>query len=162
MPPSIPNVELVESRNIESFIPLLREIDLGDSFLLAMLHWCGVGRRATPLDYWQVFLVRHATETVGVIGLYRQRDMDPHTYWVGWFGIRPGFRRRGYGARAIQSLGAIAGSVGGQTLWVYTEPTNLAAIQFYLQMGFTIVGSAGQCAEGQTMDASDVVLKWSV
>jgi len=50
-------VELIETTEIEEFIPVIKEIDFGDRFLLSMLHWCGIGRRSTPLDYWKVLLV---------------------------------------------------------------------------------------------------------
>jgi len=39
------------------FAPVLA-IDFGDAFLLSLLHGCGIGKRSTPLEYWQVFLVR--------------------------------------------------------------------------------------------------------
>ena len=97
-------VELVSTRNIEMFIPIMREIDFGDQFLLSMLHWCGIGQRATPLEYWQVFLVQSKQEIVGVSGLYRQPGMPAHLCWLGWFAIRPQFRRRGFGSAAIRSL----------------------------------------------------------
>jgi GNAT superfamily N-acetyltransferase len=97
-------IELVSTRNIEMFIPILREIDFGDQFLLSMLHWCGIGQRATLLEYWQVFLIRSKQETVGVSGLYRQPGMPAHLCWLGWFAIRPRFRRRGFGSAAIRSL----------------------------------------------------------
>ena len=162
MSPTPPNVELIESKSIEVFIPVMREVNLGDNFLLSMLHWCGIGRRATPLEYWQVFLVQHAAKTVGVIGLYRQLGMDQSLCWIGWFGIRPRFRRQGCGASAIQHLVEFARDIGCRTLWVYTESTNRIAIQFYQKLGFAVVGSAGQCASGQTMDASDIVLSRAI
>ena len=75
MPNAEPTVELVNTREIEMFIPVMKEIDFGDRFLLSMLHWCGIGRRSTPLDFWQVFLLRAQGEVVGVSGLYRQPGM---------------------------------------------------------------------------------------
>jgi hypothetical protein len=39
-----PTVELVSTRQIELFLPILKEIDFGDRFLLSMLHWCGIGQ----------------------------------------------------------------------------------------------------------------------
>ena len=51
-------VELVETKEIQMFLPVMNEIDFGDRFLLSMLHWCGIGQRSTPLDYWKVFLLR--------------------------------------------------------------------------------------------------------
>lgn len=62
MPPAQQTVKLVESKEIERFIPIMREIDFGDKFLLSLLHWCGIGRRSTPLDYWQVFLIQANSE----------------------------------------------------------------------------------------------------
>jgi hypothetical protein len=58
-------------RVIEMFVPAIRDIaqEFGDRFLLAMLQWCEIGRRSTPLKYWQVFLIRAQSETVGVSGL---------------------------------------------------------------------------------------------
>jgi hypothetical protein len=38
-------VELVSTREIELFLPVMREVDFGDAFLLSMLHWCGIGKR---------------------------------------------------------------------------------------------------------------------
>ena len=104
MPATEQVVELVSTRHIEMFIPILREIDFGDQFLLSMLHWCGIGQRSTPLDYWQVFLVQSEKEVVGVSGLYRQPGMPVHLCWLGWFAIRPQFRRRGLGSSAIDAL----------------------------------------------------------
>ncbi len=51
-------VELVSTTKIELFLPVMREIDFGDAFLLSILHWCGFGKRSRPLEYWQVFLLR--------------------------------------------------------------------------------------------------------
>jgi len=52
MPDSERTFELLETSEIEMFIPVIKEIDLGYRFLLSMLHWCGIGRRSTPLDLW--------------------------------------------------------------------------------------------------------------
>src|SRR5262249_25471736 len=106
-------VELVETKEIQLFLSVMKEIDFGDRFLLSMLHWCGIGRRSTPLDYWKVFLLRAAGEIVGVSGLYRQPGMEETVYWVGWFGIRPRFRRRGFGMGAMHALIGFAESLGG-------------------------------------------------
>src|SRR6266436_1726363 len=91
-------VELVETKEIQMFLPILKEIDFGDRFLLSMLHWCGIGRRSTPLEFWQVFLIRSDQEIVGVSGLYRQPGAPEHVCWLGWFAIRPKFRRQGFGS----------------------------------------------------------------
>ena len=58
-------LELVETKEIQMFLPVMKEIDFGDRFLLSMLHWCEIGQRSTPLDYWKVFLLRAEGSVVG-------------------------------------------------------------------------------------------------
>jgi hypothetical protein len=57
-------VELIATKEIDLFLPVMREIDFGDAFLLLMLHWCGIGNRSKPLEYWQVFLLRAKSEII--------------------------------------------------------------------------------------------------
>jgi len=90
------------------------------SVMKSMLHWCGIGRRSTPLDYWKVFLLRARADIVGLSGLYRQPGMAHTVCWIGWFGVRPRFRRQGYGTRALYALCDFARSIACHELWVYT------------------------------------------
>jgi GNAT superfamily N-acetyltransferase len=152
-------VELVETKEIQMFLPVMKEIDFGDRFLLSMLHWCEIGQRSTPLDYWKVFLLRAGGEVVGVSGLYRQPGMAQTVCWVGWFGIRPRFRRQGFGRRAMYSLIEFARILGCEALWVYTGSADEIAVSFYKSLGFEIRGPAGECARGLTMHDSDIVLR---
>jgi GNAT superfamily N-acetyltransferase len=158
MPASEQTVELVSTKQIELFIPILKEIDFGDRFLLSMLHWCGIGRRSTPLDYWQVFLIKAQSEIVGVSGLYRQPGMPSNICWLGWFGIRPKFRRRGFGRATLIAVCNFARHLGCKELWVYTDAIDTVVAKFYTDLGFKILGPALESAPGQTMDDSDIVL----
>jgi ribosomal protein S18 acetylase RimI-like enzyme len=152
-------VELVETTKIEELIPVMKEIDFGDRFLLSMLHWCGIGRRSTPLDYWKVLLVRARGDVVGVSGLYRQPGMPHNVCWVGWFGIRPRFRREGFGTSAMDALIDLARSFGCQQLWVYTGSSDDVAVSFYKSLAFEVLGTAAEWAPGRTMEDSDIVLR---
>jgi GNAT superfamily N-acetyltransferase len=152
-------VKLLETRKIEEFIPVMKEIDFGDRFLLSMLHWCGIGERSTPLDYWKVFLVWARGAAVGVSGLYRQPGMPDKVCWVGWFGIRPRFRREGFGTNAMYALFDVARSISCRELWVYTGSADRIALSFYKSLGFEVLGSATEWAPGRTMEDSDVVLR---
>ena len=109
----------------------MREIDFGDPFLLSMLHWCGIGKRSKPLEYWQVFLLRAKSEIIGVSGLYRQPGMPSHVAWLGWFAIRPQFRRQGFGTAAIHQLCDAARAAGSTELLVYTGLQDDVARSFY-------------------------------
>src|SRR5208282_4505321 len=152
-------VELVNTKEIELFLPLMREIDFRDAFLLSMLHWCGIGQRSTPLEYWQVFLVRSQQEIVGVSGLYRQPAMPSDICWIGWLAIRPQFRRQGFGTAAIHSLVNTARTINCREIWVYTGSDDHIARSFYTSLDFKVLGPAKECAPGKTMSPSDVVLR---
>jgi RimJ/RimL family protein N-acetyltransferase len=146
-------------KEIELFLPIMREIKFGDAFLLSMLHWCGIGKRSRLLEYWQVFLLRARSQVIGVSGLYRQPGMPSHVCWLGWFAIRPQFRRQGFGTAAIHQLCHVARSTGSKELWIYTDSHDEVARIFYLSLGFEILGPASDHAPGKTMDDSDVVLR---
>lgn len=152
-------VELVSTREIELFLPVMREIDFGDAFLLSMLHWCGIGKRSKPIEYWQVFLIRAKGQVIGVSGLYRQPGIPSNVCWLGWFAIRPQFRRQGFGTAAIRQLYHAVRSVGSTELWVYTSSDDETAQIFYTSLGFEVLGPASDCAPGKTLDDSDIVLR---
>jgi len=152
-------VELVNTKEIELFLPLMREIDFGDAFLLSMLHWCGIGKRSRPLEYWQVFLLRAKSQIIGVSGLYRQPGTPSHICWLGWFAIRPQFRRQGFGTAAIHQLCHATSSAGSTELWVYTGSHDDVARIFYISLGFEVLGPASDYAPRKTMDHSDIVLR---
>jgi ribosomal protein S18 acetylase RimI-like enzyme len=152
-------VELVSTRDIELFLPVMREVDFGDAFLLSMLHWCGIGKRSKPLEYWQVFLLRAKSQIIGVSGLYRQPGMPPHVCWLGWFAVRPQFRRQGFGSAAIRELFATARDTAFHELWVYTGREDEIARSFYVSLGFEVLGPASAYAQGKTTANSDIVLR---
>jgi len=152
-------VELLSTKEIELFLPVMREIDFGDAFLLSMLHWCGIGKRSRPLDYWQVFLLRAKSQIVGVSGLYRQPGMPSNICWLGWFAIRPQFRRQGFGSAALHTICRIARNAGSTELWVYTGQEDEGARLFYHSLGFEVLGPASDYAPGKTVETSDIVLK---
>src|SRR6516165_4090552 len=137
----------------------MREIDFGDPFLLSMLHWCGIGKRSKPLEYWQVFLLRTKSQIIGVSGLYRQPGMPLRVCWLGWFAIRPRFRRQGFGTAAIHQLCDAARTGGSRELWVYTGLQDGVARSFYTSLGFEVLGPASEYAPGKTTDDSDIVLR---
>ena len=88
------------------------------------------------------------SEIVGVSGLYRQPGTPAHIYWLGWFAIRPQFRRQGFGTSAIHQLSYVARNAGSTELWVYTGSNNNTARTFYLSLGFEVLGPASDYAPG--------------
>jgi GNAT superfamily N-acetyltransferase len=159
IPLESPVVELLDSRELEQFLPVLREVELGDPFLLSMLHWCGYGKRSTPLAYWQVYLVRHGSEVVGVVGLYQRNETAKHIHWLGWFGIMPLWRRKHFGSAAVRQVIAKAKERGGRELWVYIGQNDSQAAQFYINVGFELLGTACDKAPDQTINNTDTILR---
>ena len=153
---------LMQTRNIIDIIPLLQELEFGDKFSLSMLHWCGIGQRAYPLAFWEVYIVKANEETIGVIGLYRQVHTPIGVAWIGWFGVRPSFRDRGLGTQMLRDLVKIAKEYKFKELWVFTDRENRGALRFYEQFGFINLGTVEENHPGVTHDPTDVVLKYSL
>jgi ribosomal protein S18 acetylase RimI-like enzyme len=153
------SLEIIQTTDLIDFIPLLKELEFGDTFSLAMLKWCGIGQRDNSLAFWEVYLAKVEAETIGVMGLYQLVDSPPDVVWVGWFGIRPQFRRQGWGKIMIEQLKEYAREFGFQQLWVYTDHPNLAAVSFYESSGFVKLGVAAEVCPGKTHSLSDIILK---
>ncbi|AFY48244.1 acetyltransferase [Nostoc sp. PCC 7524] len=153
------HLKFIQTTDIVDFVPLLKELEFGDQFSLAMLRWCGIGKPDESITFWQVYLVKLAAETIGVMGLYQVIDSPSDVVWVGWFGLRPKFRRLGCGSIMMEHLKQYASHFGYQQLWVFTNYDNLAAISFYEKLGFVKLGAAAELCPGKTHELSDVILK---
>lgn len=150
----------IQSTDIKDFIPLLKELEFDEQFHLAMLKWCGIGQRDPSIDFWQVYLAQLAGESIGVMGLYQLLDTPSHVVWMGWFGLRPQFRRQGWGKSMLDKLTEYAQNFQFQELWVFTNDDNLAAISFYENYGFVQLGAAVDICPGKTHELSDIILKY--
>jgi GNAT superfamily N-acetyltransferase len=159
---AINSLKIIQSTDIIDFIPLLKELEFGEKFHLNMLQWCGIGKRDQSLGFWQVYLAKLETETIGVMGLYQLVDSPPDVVWVGWFGLRPKHRRQGWGKIMINHLKEYAVNFGFKQLWVYTNYPNLAAISFYEDSGFVKLGAAAEVCPGKTSSLSDIILRVNI
>jgi len=109
--------------------------------------------------YWQVFLLRAKSQIIGVSGLYRQSGTPSHIYWLGWFAIRPQFRRQRFGTAAVHQLCEVARSAGSTELWAHTGSQDDIARIFYISLGFEVLGPASDYVPGETTDGSDIILR---
>jgi GNAT superfamily N-acetyltransferase len=115
--------------------------ELGDRFLLAMLRWCGYGRpRFRPLREWHVYVGLLGNEPVGISGLYRETDIPGDLDWLGWFGVRPAYRRRGIGLRILQQTIEISASRNSTRIVLHTDPHGASVHRFYESAGFRRLG----------------------
>jgi len=74
---------------------------------------------------------------VGITGIYYYPE-DPDSAWLGWFGIREGFRRKHLGSEALAVFEEMAASRGYRFARIYTDAENNdAAIAFYKSNGYS-------------------------
>lgn len=84
--------------------------------------------------YW---LIYDCDVCVGVSGMY-YHDFDPKSAWLGWFGILPQFRQKGYGGKALELFFDEARQRNFDFARLYTdEVDNADAIVFYRKKGMT-------------------------
>lgn len=155
------SLNIIQTTDIVDFIPLLKELEFGDQFSLAMLRWCGIGQHDATISFWEVYIAKWAAESIGVMGLYQLADTPSHVVWMGWFGLRPQFRRQGRGTMMMDRLTEYARSFEFQELWVFTNYDNFAAISFYENYGFLRLGEAVDICPGKTHELSDIILRYT-
>ena len=89
---------------------------------------------SSPYEY---YLIHEDGVCAGIIGLYTYPE-DPDSAWLGWFGIREGFRRKHLGSRALKRFEEMAIAKGYRFARLYTDAVNNdAAIAFYKANGYT-------------------------
>lgn len=154
-------LSLVQTRDFCEYAPLIEELtsELGERFPLSMKNWCGIGERPYPLPFWQVYVLKCGGETVGISGLYRRHEDPPERCWIGWLGVRPGYRRRKIAQRAIGELKRLATRDGFKELWVHTDESNRAAVALYELERFCSVSNVQDLCRGRSSDPRDRVFR---
>lgn len=93
----------------------------------------------------EYFLARdeNNNEIVGVTGLYTRTIDAPNTVWLGWYGITPLKRRRGFGESILNWTMKLAKKRGFTVMRLYTsnDPNEKAAQNLYDKLGFKITGA---------------------
>ena len=85
---------------------------------------------------YEYFLIYVGNDCAGIIGIYCIPE-DPDSAWLGWFGIRKGFRRRHLGSAALKCFEEMAISREYRFARLYTDAhNNDAAIAFYQANGY--------------------------
>ncbi len=69
---------------------------------------------------YEYYLLCEGEACVGIIGLYHYPE-DPDSAWLGWFGIREGFRRRHLGSEALRRFEEMAADRGYRFASLYTD-----------------------------------------
>lgn len=82
----------------------------------------------------EYYLGYEGDEVVGVCGVYADREDE---CWLGWFGVRPQYRQRGYATMMLNLQLEIMKNYGYKVCRLYTdEVINKNAFALYLKSGF--------------------------
>lgn len=127
-------LERITARNIDDAVRIQAELFPRES---ARINYQESIDGTTDYEY---FLICEGQDCVGITGLYHLVG-DRDNAWLGWFGIREGWRRRHYGSKAMRLFEAMARARGYRFARLYTDAVdNDAAIAFYRSNGY--VGEA--------------------
>lgn len=123
-------LEKVTENNIDYAIQIQEELFPGES---GRANFEDSLKRGADYGY---YLLYEGGDCIGVIGLYRYPE-DPDSAWLGWFGIREGWRRRHLGSAALRAFEGMAADRGYQFARLYTDAEkNDEAIAFYKANGY--------------------------
>ena len=126
----IVQLERITVNNIDFAVSIQEELFPGES---ARANYVESLEDSSGYEY---YLIYEGDNCVGIIGLYRYPD-DLDSAWLGWFGIREGFRRRHLGSVALKRFEEMAISGGYRFARLYTDALNNdAAIAFYQANGY--------------------------
>jgi len=82
-------------------------------------------------DFLEYYLVHDGEYYVGITGVYSHKEY-PEDAWVGWYGILPAFRRRGYGTEVMYFTKEKAKQKGFKHLRLYADDkSNYISIQLF-------------------------------
>lgn len=82
----------------------------------------------------EYYLIKFENDIVGFCGIYSNNDNEA---WLGWFGIKPQFRRKGYARQMLHILKDKMIEYGYKIVRTYTDKKlNNNAYKLYLSDGF--------------------------
>ena len=123
-------LERITESNLRYAVEIQEELFPGES---AERNYKDSLEESSPLEY---YLICEDCVCVGIIGIYSYPE-DPESAWLGWFGIREGFRRKHLGSEALKRFEEMAAARGYRFVRLYTDAEhNDAAIAFYKANGY--------------------------
>ena len=129
-----------QSTNIHDYKPILEGLvdDFGYIYYSAILGWCNIIKGRDD-KFWQIWLISHDDETIGICGLYSLHEKKTDELWLAWFGILESWRNKGVGVHALMFMENKARKVGCSKLCSYVDEDG-KPLSFYKRNGFTVVG----------------------
>lgn len=124
-------LERINVNNLDYAVRIQTELFPGESAKTNYLESLSDG------SGYEYYLIYKDGLCVGIIGLYCYPE-DPESAWLGWFGIREGFRRQRLGSQALGMFEEMVLARGYRFARLYTDAeNNEVAIAFYKANGYT-------------------------
>lgn len=76
------------------------------------------------------YLIKDRDEIIGISGIYVE-PFEPNTAWLGWYGVRKKYRKKGYGTKILMQTIQIAKQRGFKFFRLYTDLVNPNAHKLY-------------------------------
>ncbi len=123
---------------------------LQEALALPDTHWQGAAREASEGDRHAWLVAQQAGAPVGIVS---GRHRDPETLLIFSLWVDPEVRHAGVGRALVEDVEAWARTWGAteSILWVLVR--NRRAIDFYARLGFTLLRSGPDAANGHRFEA---------
>ncbi|MBP5697961.1 MAG: GNAT family N-acetyltransferase [Alphaproteobacteria bacterium] len=108
----------------------------------------------------EYYLGYEGNEVVGVSGVYADKNEE---CWLGWFGVRPECRRKGYGAAMLDLQLEMMKNYGYKVCRLYTDKViNKIAVKLYTKKGFQkdFAYKGNNITMAKSLDNVTVAVKW--
>jgi len=135
-------LERITSKNLAKAIAAAWEIcpyeTHAEGFWPEVAYKMAIEQRNPRFAY---YLARDTEKIVGITGHDPAEDGQPEM-WLGWFGVLPTERRKGYGSKILLATCEIIGGFGISSLYIYSgdREEERAAHRLYLRNGFEQIG----------------------
>ena len=133
-------LEIVSFNNFKDAIKLQKKIfpnEDGTLNILASLDrdlFMNITEMYYEDDNIKYYIAYINEKQIGITGIYRYQKNEA---WLGWFGILPKYRNKGYGKLLLEETMNLARKLGYKTMRLYTDKKeNDNAIKLYEKLGF--------------------------
>jgi len=92
-------------------------------------------KRWPHLHYLTYQIVYDRNRAIGLTGIYSHKFKKERA-WLGWFGVIPEERRKGFGSSALRKTVDAARNRGYREFKIWTDAGDKSAINFYKRNGF--------------------------
>jgi GNAT superfamily N-acetyltransferase len=131
-------LQKITAENLSTAVSSAREIfpneQHGDVFWPEGAYERSIANQDPKFAYY--LAVNTSGDVVGITGHYSQED----ELWLGWFGVRPAFRRQGFAKAIIRATADIFMSFGSPTLklWSGDREEYSVSHRMYIRLGFEL------------------------